>query len=49
MSSARAIELAHADVRDCHDRLSAAAREAVQAGSPTQRSPEAARVESRAQ
>jgi hypothetical protein len=49
MSSAHAIELAHAGVCDCHDRASAATREAVQAGSPTQRSPEAARVGSRAQ
>lgn len=49
MSCARASELAHADVCDCHDRASTAAREAVQAGSPIQRSPEAARVGSRAQ
>jgi hypothetical protein len=49
MSSARAIALAHADVCDCHDRVSAAAGEAVQVGSPTQRSAEAARVGSRAQ
>jgi hypothetical protein len=49
MSSARAIALAHADVCDCHDRVSAAVGEAVQVGSPIQRSAEAARVGSRAQ
>ena len=49
MSSARAIELAYADVCDCHDRVSAAVGQAVQVGSPIQRSAEAARVGSRAQ